>query len=450
MVILNMPTINSVRGAVKAAARDRVIGSFDRLKKHWKDGRSLGVRNYYKRDTSDRVKNARGSFKNWQLTDYICASTLGHCFDGWSYLGRAMEAELSSEPGAARHLGYYAELRAAMSLLACEGIGIFHNSHAVVKADGICSSFGNGKGTHQVVWDVLNEWSVTKKCNDRLLGVIRPCGIPLRDWIEQFGGSARFVTRNWLSKWGLDLRRLRSDRDARNLASYRPTSVSGAQPAGIEQTIAAVGELWTLCDPGGGGGFPFMDRHLLRQVLVQLFERRGGGLGVPGKMDRFTQNVDRMLNALDMGATQKEEFQRFLTFAAGTEPEPSSLLVDASGDVEANHVSHSKQVLARATLLLRLATGSVSELLKESGSDFERELGFWWNGEAVRRRLWSVQEELGSFPDLWIDVEKALEDVEEWLKSPNTEASHWGFWAEKGGAGWMLSTVERVFLWGMA
>ena len=444
-----MPTISSVQGAVNAAARERVIWSFGRLRKHWDEGRWLGVRNYYRRDTSNRVTDAQGTFKNLQLTDYIGASTLGHCFDGWSYLGRALEAELAGDPGAARHLGYYAELRAAMSLMACEGIGIFRNSHAVVRADGICSRFGRGHATHRVVWEVLDKWSGTNACNDRLLGVIRPGGIPLAEWIAQFGGSAQFVTQNWLRKWGLDLRRLRSDRDARNLASYRPASVSGATPAGVEKTIAAVDELWTLCDPRGGGGFPFMDRHLLRQVLVQLFELQGDGFTAPSELGKFAQDVERMLDALGVGARQTE-FYRFLTFDPEMGPEASSLLVDASGVAEADHVDHSKQVLARATLLLRLATGSVSGLLNEAGSNFEQELEFWWNGEAVRRRLWSKAEGPGSFPDLWRDVETALEDAEEWLESPRTENSHWAFWTDRGETGWMLSTVERAFLWGIA
>lgn len=446
---IGMPTIDSVHKAVNSADRDRVVESFARLKKHWENSRWLGERNYYKRNTSERVKSAKGKFRDLQLTDYIGASTLGHCFDGWSFLGRAVEAEMGGDPGSARHLGYYAELRAAMSLLACEGIGIFNRSHAVVKADGICSRFGNRMGTHNVVWEALDSWSRTKECNDRLLGVIQPGSIDLAEWINQFGGSARFVTRNWLKKWGLDLRRLKSDQDARNRASYRPASVSGAQPARVEQTVAAVDELWALCDPGGDGGFPFMDRHLLRQVLVQLFERRGDGLGVPGDTARFAQEVERMLNALGVG-TRQTEFLRFLTFDPDVGAEPSSLLVDASGEVEADHVDHSKQVLARATLLLRLATGSVSQLLKESGTDFAQELEFWWSGGAVRRRLWSMAQRPGSFPDLWVDVETALEDVGEWLGSPQTETSHWGLWTDRGKAGWMLSTVERAFLWGIA
>ncbi|MYE84917.1 MAG: hypothetical protein F4X31_01550 [Gammaproteobacteria bacterium] len=442
-----MPKISSVQKAVHAAARDRVVRSFTRLKKHWNNGRWLGERNYYKRDTSNRVKGAQGTFKDLQLIDYIGASTLGHCFDGWSYLGRAMEAELAGDPGSARHLGYYAELRAAMSLLACEGIGIFNTSHAVVMADGTCSGFGNGKGTHKIVWEVLDKWSRTNGCTDRLLGIIRPSGIALAEWIEQFGGSAQFVTSNWLEKWGLDLRRLESDRDARNLASYRPASLSGAPPAGVEQTIAAVDELWTLCEPGGGGGFPLMDRHLLRQVLVQLFERQGDGFGVPREMGRFTQEVARMLGALGVGAEQSD-LRSFLAF--DLVQRPSSLLVDASGDVEADHVDHSKQVLARATLLLRLATGSVAELLKESDSDFDQELQFWWKGEAVRRRLWSMSGRPEAFPDLWDDVESALEDAQMWLSSPPAETSHWSFWTQTQQAGWLLSTVERAFLWGMA
>ena len=444
-----MPTLNSVDTAVNAAARERVVQSFERLKNYWNNGRWLAIGNYYKEDTSSRVAREEGTFSDSQLTDYISASTLGHCFDGWSFLGRAMEAELAGDPGSARHLGYYAELRAAMSLLACEGIGIFNNSHAVVEGNGTCSRFGNSKGTHRIVWEVLDDWSRKTKGSDRLLAVIRPGGIPLREWIRQFNGSGQFVTSNWLEKWGLDLERLRSDRDARNLASYRPASLNGAPPAGIEKTIGAVDRLWTMCEPGGVGSFGLLDLHLVRQALVQIVERGGDGFGIPQgrKKDRYEQGVVRMLDGLVTGPLRGES-ERFLNFE--TDPEVSSLLVDASGDVGADHVDHSKQVLARATLLLRLATGSVSDLLQESGADFGQELEFWWSREAVRRRLWSVGEELGSFSELWGDIESALEDAEAWLESPETETSHWGFWRDQGRAGWMLATVERAFLWGVA
>jgi len=57
-----------------------------------------------------------------QLSEYIAASCLLHCSDGWSYLGRAISALLRGDPHRARHLAYYAELRAATALLAKVGV----------------------------------------------------------------------------------------------------------------------------------------------------------------------------------------------------------------------------------------------------------------------------------------------------------------------------------------
>ena len=39
---------------------------------------------------------------------------------------------MAGDPDAARHLGYYAELRATMSILAGDGIGVFQNKHIIV------------------------------------------------------------------------------------------------------------------------------------------------------------------------------------------------------------------------------------------------------------------------------------------------------------------------------
>src|SRR5687767_14472213 len=54
------------------------------------------------------------------LTSYIAASGPCHLIDGWSFLGRSIDAALRSDSYTAIHLGYYAELRAAMAILACE------------------------------------------------------------------------------------------------------------------------------------------------------------------------------------------------------------------------------------------------------------------------------------------------------------------------------------------
>ena len=110
---------------------------------------------------------------------------------------------------------------------------------------------------------------------NRVLSVITPNGTALAEWAAQFGGAPGFVASNWLQEWGLDLSRFESDREARNTASYRPALDSPRGPRAIRETLQAIDELWTLCDPGGVGGFPYLDRHLLREVLVELFESGG-------------------------------------------------------------------------------------------------------------------------------------------------------------------------------
>src|SRR5262245_42087950 len=59
------------------------------------------------------------------LVAYVAASGPCHVIDGWSFIGRAIDSMLRGDTYGAIHLGYYAELRAAMALLACEGVGIF-------------------------------------------------------------------------------------------------------------------------------------------------------------------------------------------------------------------------------------------------------------------------------------------------------------------------------------
>ena len=103
---------------------------------------------------------------------------------------------------------------------------------------------------------------------------------------------------------------------------------------------------------------------------------------------------------------------------------------------------------ARATLLLRLATGSVSQLLKESGSDFERELDFWWNsGSGAPPTLGARKEGLGRSRISGVTSNQRGGCCRLAGGHPETETSHWGFWTERGRSGWMLSTVERAFLW---
>ena len=59
--------------------------------------------------------------------DAVALSAPQHCMDGWAYVSRALGALLSGGIyTAARHLAYYSQLRAGLSILANVGIGIFN------------------------------------------------------------------------------------------------------------------------------------------------------------------------------------------------------------------------------------------------------------------------------------------------------------------------------------
>jgi len=151
--------------AIQNASASAVIDAARTLRRDcFPGGRWIGPRNRYaintvKRITADAPRRTPPSPKSLQLSQYIAASVILHCFDGWSYLSHSVESLLDGDIATAVHLAYYAELRAAMSFLASEGISIFDYKHFW------CDNTGNYNvfcgSTHTVVWQALEEWAVS-------------------------------------------------------------------------------------------------------------------------------------------------------------------------------------------------------------------------------------------------------------------------------------------------
>ena len=112
-----------------------------------------------------------------------------------------------------------------------------------------------------------------------------------------------------------------------------------------------------------------------------------------------------------------------------------------------SHPRHHLKVIARAALLLRLATGASANLLAH-GKASSDVLRFWWEALGRDSGLWRSAGPPDDLTDLWVDVEEALTVNREWVAE--TSDSSVGSWiASRAAALQTLGSCERIGLWGL-
>lgn len=213
----------------------------------------------------------------------------------------------------------------------------------------------------------------------------------------------------------------------------------------VAQTVAA---FWKLCRPTESSLFDGIDLLLLRHSLEFVFSRsHPRGRGRRQAPRQYEQRIGKMLSGVGLSDAGAGTLRTRLLDSR----EPGrELLSDAGKRGLPSDMDRSKQVLARATLLLRVATGCAKELLAEIGgaADTRDLLRFWWSGASVNRRLWD-EPAPDSFGDLWQDAGDAIEDVDAWLAESRPARSRVDFWGRLAGQAAQLSATERICLWGL-
>ena len=157
------------------------------------------------------------------LAEYFAVAAPNHCLDGWTYLSRALNAYLLGDSHSAWHFGYYAELRAAQSILSASGCGAFNSWNAVLTGAGaiqqVDTPHTRAKGTHTMVWLALPqvlEFSPGGLAS--LNHVAEIYGVPLTTLVgHAFPGpnAAQLATR-WISDWSFDISAGLEDKQFRN------------------------------------------------------------------------------------------------------------------------------------------------------------------------------------------------------------------------------------------
>lgn len=387
------------------------------------------------------------SLPHIQLIEAVAAVSPNHCVDGWGYASRSMSAMLAGDFHASRHLSYYAQLRAALAILGNLGIGIFNGLNFIVDSQGMVVRLDHdphaprppsrGMGTHQVVWDALQEWVAEPGSASRLLSLVRFSGSNLMDCLTAIypGLAPSGIAGSLIEVWGVDLKRGKQEHVFRNISSYSPHSMNDIQSS-VADVLDFVEHTWRILEPTSSSCFDLLDRHILRIVLGEQFRISGvAGGPVRGPISTRYNELPSSVQAIAS--------MDFLTRAI--EPDDPTL-IDAAR--RRRHPATAIDMLARALLLLRASTAITLTSFVEAGvSCSSGELRPWLDNLAVMRGFWSPSAPLANPQDLWMDVEIALDDL---LASKTPTPLSLNDWMTRTAKGLpTIAEAERIGVWSL-
>lgn len=381
----------------------------------------------------------QANITNDQAATLLAAVAPNHCLDGWSYFARAKEALVSGDMHAARHLAYYSQLRAALSILAFSGIGIFNGLNFIVDPSGNRTEIPRINGTHSAVWKALEAWAEQSNQNAQFFEVIGLGGVSISDSIQAIWPSALVSepVSAFVQAWGLDLQKGSTDHDFRNISSYNPHQLNDLNLSARE-AIEFVEQVWDILEPSSGEGFEKLDRYLLRSTL-HVFHKivspdtfvGDNNAGIPKRFDK----LDPRLNS-------------FVTveFLIGAEDaEPLMIMDFANNKPNGDPLG----MLSRALLFLRMAIGFSRSSFADAGyTHLDSDLKPWLSKIGAQRGFWNVDAEPESMADLWGDIRAALDDLEP-LRMEPPESLFSLFQGATTSLRHLLQS-ERAFLWGVA
>ena len=341
-----------------------------------------------------------------KLGEYIASSVPLHLADGWNYLSRALEAASRGDRGSAYHLAYYAELRAAMSLLATEGVGIFHYRHFALDDHLQPTEFR--ASTHRATWKILTAWSNEAGRASILLEGLTIEGKSLSEWLQMIGvvePAQRVLASKWLGAWSVDLQVFSDDRTRRNEVSYRPSRIRFPMPPSLnslDEQVFPILNSWSELEPFIGGTKATLDLSLLREAISLA-------------VDQGVCHYSTMEAAL----ASLEGHMQETTFDALALDRPSARAIFDAAAATVSATSSAAPILARSLLMLRLASAYTSAFLSAAHVS-KADLEFWWAPLGKDLGLWDNADDVVEFADLWADVEDAKVEVEAQVSAPSS------------------------------
>jgi hypothetical protein len=409
---------------VSLASNIKILEAFKKLsKQQFVKNRVLGPRNVYIDNTIVKtdglVSNASVNIDN--MSQYIASSIFIHCHDGWNFVSRGVDALFNGDIGSTIHFIYYAELRAVMSLMAYEGIGIFNNKHIYFNNHGAPIIFkknltGHNLSTHKAATELITEWAGLTTKKNIVFRIIKVKNRTMGEWLSASGhstsaGYASAVLGDWLKSWSIDLR-MKVDQNMRNEMSYRP-HFNVAQVE-IREKLENLISLWEGMEPTTDNRFFDLDKHLLRIGIEQFFKK------ATGKTVRNSTYLTFINNIFDnLGESRTQPLYDFII--RKIVPEDHFLISEAKKDLKDASVNFKDPfpMICRAIILLRIATGYSSLIIKDSSTSYSS-LQFWWEEYAFKNGITAVTPSGIDTLDMYSDISESIFGVKQYLNSINT------------------------------
>jgi hypothetical protein len=435
------PTVAPAHSVVDAN-RAHVVNVFGGLRRFLSKERWLARDNYYLRDTISKTDGL--PIRDGQLVEYVAASGPLHAADSARYLARALFCHWVNDSYSARHFAYYAELRAAMALLATEGIGVFNRRHYLVTGQRSTRQI-TGIATHRFAWQALSEWATLPRAANLIGRIVAPEARPLGSYLDAaFPGMTLLpIVSDWFTTWGIDLKVLATDQHRRNEASYRPTTFGRAPKPTTKSALKMLANFWLAFNPTLTQTFSIIDRHLLRLALEQQI----AALPMLGSVPNA---ASRMVATVPLSPIAAAALEAFLLRRGRGNRHDLDILSRAAKPISRTRPARDLhfQMICRAALLLRIALGAVTALISDSGvTDANTE--FWitqFGGNAGLYLAGAV-----SFPEpseLWDSIEDAILQINRIIGAPETPTLP-GLIDADSARLLTLSQAERIACWAL-
>lgn len=388
---------------------------------------------------------------NAAVASYLATSGTTHCANGWTFFSRALSAMAVGDAHSAWHFAYYAELRAALSLLANSGVGVFDKWNCVLTTSGLepleirlSPSTYDPKpgGTHRAAWEALDALVTGNVAfQQKLTAAISVAGVNIDDFVRPAfpGVGPQWSLKAWIDKWTFDLRQCTKDKLLRNRGSYEPHENWSLSSTAIE-AAAFLSEMWSLLEPSPASTFQEFDRYLFRSSLEAAAELHPSFNGhnlaaivtaAVGRLDQAT--VLRLGQGFLLRNHPFESDPSVISWARHRQPLPMSPF----------------PAISRSMMLLRLATGVTKSTLSAAGTPLPNALDFWIDSIGLNRGLWGAGGRPADLFDLWTDIEIGLTDLDAERMAGGPATFH--SWLNNlPGNQTLLTSAERAALWSVA